>query len=224
MVTRQEREVRKWSSILSNLIPQISFLYYCDQRRVIDDAATAVLDFSMDRSKLLSQKVRKKLGHHIPDSIFSSLAASLPERMVVAGGKTVIVICRDKASRVSGVTGSFNNKANGKQDFSNSTIIINGGGRCKPILNMQVQRFPPLVRASIGVAMSVIRIGERKMIGLGRAARVALSGRPCLSFSAADANHLFSLSPGSEAIIRNSFKNEGSGVQYFHNTTIIIVV
>lgn len=62
--------------------------------------------------------------------------------------------------------------------------------------NLQVQRFPPLVRASIGVAMSVIRIGERKMIGLGRAARVALSGRPCLSFSAADANHLFSLSPG----------------------------
>jgi len=96
MVTRQERELRKRSSILSNLIPQISFLYYCDQRRVIDDAATAVLDFSMDRSKLLSQKVRKKLGHHIPDSIFSSLAASLPERMVVAGGETVIVICRDK--------------------------------------------------------------------------------------------------------------------------------
>jgi len=45
---------------------------------------------------------------------------------------------RCEASRVSGVTGSFNNKANGKQDFSNSTIIINGGGRCKPILNMQV--------------------------------------------------------------------------------------
>jgi len=42
---------------------------------------------------------------------------------------------RSEARRVGGVTSSFNNKGDGKQDFSNSTIIIvNGGWRRNPIL------------------------------------------------------------------------------------------
>ncbi|QCE08076.1 hypothetical protein DEO72_LG9g3100 [Vigna unguiculata] len=86
-----------------------------------------------------------------------------------------------------------------------------------------MQRFPPLVCASIALAISVVRIGAAIKIGLGRCARVVVSGKPSLPFSSAYANHLFSLTPGSEAIVRNSFNNEGNGAQCFHNTTIIVL-
>jgi len=110
---------------------------------------------------------------------------------------------RSEASRVGGIRSSFNNKGNGTQDFSNSTIIIvNGGWKRNPILNLQqvgsykrlFQRQDPnleprLLRASI-VVSSVIWIVQTCMIGLGRAARVVLPS------SAAYANGLCSLSQG----------------------------
>ncbi|KOM35867.1 hypothetical protein LR48_Vigan02g201700 [Vigna angularis] len=117
---------------------------------------------------------------------------------------------RCEASRVSAVTGSFNNKADGIQDFRNSTIIVYGGCTWNSVLNLQVQhpmlewlqRFLPLVRASISLA---IRIGETYMIGLGRAARVVVSGRPSLPLSAADAKDIYSLTPGNIYVNRHSY-------------------
>ncbi|KAK7357198.1 hypothetical protein VNO80_16481 [Phaseolus coccineus] len=134
---------------------------------------------------------------------------------------------RCEGSRVGGIRNSFNNKGDGTQDFSNSTIIIiDEGWRLNPILNLQLelpklelpklealQLFPPLVWGCIALATSLIWIAEAYIIGLGRAARVVVSG---------DMRFSDSLSQGSEAIT-NSFNNEGNGVQYFHNTTIIIL-
>jgi len=94
----------------------------------------------------------------------------------------LITVYRSHA-KVGGIRRSFNNKGNGTQDFSNSIIIINGGWRRNPILNLC---------ASIALAASVIWIVEAYIIGLGTAARVVL----CLRYSTAYANHLFSLSQG----------------------------
>jgi len=55
-----------------------------------------------------------------------------------------------------------------------------------------LQRFPRLVCASIVLATSVIWTAEAYITGLGRVARVVLSGGSCLGYSAADANDLYS--------------------------------
>jgi len=68
-----------------------------------------------------------------------------------------------------------------------------------------MQRFPPLVCASIALAISVVRIGAAIKIGLGRCARVVVSGKPSLPFSSAYANHLFSLTPGNIFVNHRSY-------------------
>ncbi|CAJ1976929.1 unnamed protein product, partial [Sphenostylis stenocarpa] len=49
---------------------------------------------------------------------------------------------RCEASRASDITNSFNNKGNGTQDFTNTTIIIiNGGWSCCSMFNLQAVRW-----------------------------------------------------------------------------------